>query len=102
MVHDVVIVGGGLAGLAAALTLGRAREKVLLCDAGPRRKAAAEHLHNFVTRDGTTPQEFRRTAREQLEPYRTVDVRDVPIRKIEKAAATFRVILDDTVIESRR
>ena len=49
--RDVVIVGGGPAGLAAALTLGRARKRVLLCDSGPRRNAAATHIHNFVTRD---------------------------------------------------
>src|SRR5688500_17174954 len=60
MIYDVVIVGGGPAGLSAALALGRARKRVLLCDSGPRRNAAAEHLHNFVTRDGTPPEEFRR------------------------------------------
>jgi thioredoxin reductase len=52
MVYDVFIVGGGPAGLSAALTLGRARKRVLLSDSGPRRNAAAEHVHGFVTRDG--------------------------------------------------
>lgn len=55
MLFDAVIVGGGPAGLSAALALGRARRRVLLCDAGPRRNAAATHVHNFVTRDGTPP-----------------------------------------------
>ena len=53
--YDVVIVGGGPAGLAGALTLGRGRKRVLLCDEGPPRNAAATHVHNFVTRDGTPP-----------------------------------------------
>jgi NADPH-dependent 2,4-dienoyl-CoA reductase/sulfur reductase-like enzyme len=69
MVYDAVIVGGGPAGLAAALALGRARKRVLVCDSGPRRNAAAERIHNFVTRDGTPPDEFRRVGREQLEAY---------------------------------
>ena len=45
MTVDVLIVGGGPAGLSAALALGRARKRVLLCDAGPRRNAAATHIH---------------------------------------------------------
>ena len=57
---DVIIVGGGPGGLAAALALGRARKQVLLCDAGPRRNAAATHIHNFVTRDGTPRMSFVR------------------------------------------
>jgi thioredoxin reductase len=59
MDYEVVIAGGGPAGLAAALTLGRARKRVLLCDAGPPRNAAAIYVHNFITRDGVTPGEFR-------------------------------------------
>jgi thioredoxin reductase len=60
MPYDVIIVGAGPAGLSAALALGRARKRVLLCDSGARRNAAAEHIHNFVTRDGTPPDDFRR------------------------------------------
>jgi thioredoxin reductase len=57
---DVVIVGGGPAGLAAALVLGRAGRQVHLFDGGPRRNAAATAVHGFVTRDGITPDDFRR------------------------------------------
>jgi thioredoxin reductase len=56
MSYDVVIIGGGPAGLSAALALGRARKRVLLCDSGPRRNAAAVHMHNFVTRETKLPE----------------------------------------------
>lgn len=67
--YDVVVIGGGPAGLSAALALGRARKRVLVCDSGPRRNAAAEEIHNFLTRDGTPPEEFRRIGREELARY---------------------------------
>jgi thioredoxin reductase len=100
---DVVVVGGGPAGLAAALALGRAAKKVLLCDAGPRRNAAAEHMHGFVTRDGIAPSEFRRIAREQLRPYE-VKVKEVGVDRIEReAAGGFRVgLTDGTEVGARR
>ena len=62
MTYDVLIIGGGPAGLSAALALGRARRAVLLVDGGPRRNAAATHVHNFLTRDGTPPAELRAAA----------------------------------------
>ena len=88
---DVVIVGGGPAGFAAALTLGRGRKRVLLCDSGSRRNAAAVHVHNFVTRDGVTPAEFGRIAREQLGLYTDVEVRDERVQKIRGELGAFEV-----------
>lgn len=90
---DVVIIGGGPAGLSAALALGRARKRVLLCDAGPRRNAAAIHVQNFVTRDGTPPAEFRRIAREQLAAYPDVEIRDTGVDAIAGARDAFVVRL---------
>jgi len=55
---------------------------VLLCDAGARQNAVAEHLRNFVTRDGTPPEEFRQIGREQLANYPNVDVRDIGVEAI--------------------
>ncbi len=90
---DAVIVGGGPGGLAAALALGRARRRVLLCDAGERRNAAAEEIHNFVTRDGTPPEAFRRMGREDLARYPSVEVRDARVEAITGARGAFRVRL---------
>jgi thioredoxin reductase len=93
--HDVVIIGGGPSGLSAALALGRARKRVLLCDAGPRRNAAAVQVHNFVTRDGTPPEEFRRIARDQLAPYANVAVRDTGVVAISGERNAFEVRLSN-------
>jgi thioredoxin reductase len=102
MAYDVVIVGGGPAGLSAALALGRGRKRVLLCDAGPRRNATAEHLQNFVTRDGTPPPEFRRIGREQLAPYPNVEVRDVAVEEVNGVAGAFDVRLAWGAVQARR
>ena len=89
--YDVVIVGGGPGGLSGALALARARKRVLVCDAGPRRNAAARHLHNFVTRDGTPPDEFRAIGRDQLARYPSATVRDVGVDTIAGSRGAFRV-----------
>jgi thioredoxin reductase len=102
LVYDVVIVGGGPAGLSAALALGRGRKRVLLCDAGPRRNAAAVRVHNFVTRDGTFPSEFRRIAREQLTSYPNVQVVDTRVEEIDGARGGFRVRLATVTVTARR
>lgn len=100
--YDVIIIGGGPGGLSAALTLGRARKRVALFDAGPRRNAAAIHIHNFVTRDGTVPDDFRRIAREQLGEYPSVEVRDLAVRAIEGTKGAFRVESTEGAFDTRR
>lgn len=102
MIYDVVIVGGGPGGLAAALALGRGRKHVLLANSGTPRNAAAVHIHNFVTRDGTPPAEFRRIGREQLAPYKSVEVRDVRVEEIRGERGAFVVRLSDRTVEARR
>ena len=74
--YDVIIVGGGPAGLSAALILGRCRRRVLLVDSGHPRNAVSRGVHGFLTRDGELPSEMRRIGREQLRPYRSVEIRD--------------------------
>lgn len=102
MPYDVVIVGGGPAGLSAALALGRARKRVLLCDAGERRNAAAVHIHNFVTRDGTPPGEFRDIGRKQLATYPSVEVRDTRVKAITGSRGAFEVALERGPVNARR
>jgi len=69
---DVVIAGAGPAGLSAALVLGRARRKVLLCDTGTPRSWASKEMHGFLTRDGIDPARFRRLSHKELARYPSV------------------------------
>ncbi len=101
MKYDIAIIGGGPAGLQAALTLGRADKRILLFDAGPRRNAAAQHIHNFVTRDGATPDEFRQRGRAQLEPY-PVEIRDVRVERITGEKDDFEIRAADGEVTARR
>jgi thioredoxin reductase len=73
-VVDVLVVGGGPAGLSAALNLGRARATVVVVDADRPRNAATLRSHGFLTRDGVPPQELRRIARDELAQYPNVRV----------------------------
>ncbi len=102
ILYDVVIAGGGPAALQSALTLGRARKRVLLCDSGPPRNAAAAHVQNFVTRDGIPPAEFRRIAREQLQQYANVETKDALVEAITGERGEFNVRLSEGSVRSRR
>lgn len=83
---DVVIVGAGPAGLSAALVLGRARRKVLLCDRGTPRNWAAKEMHGFITRDGVEPEEFRARAHRELRRYPSVTFRKSRVTSASRAA----------------
>jgi thioredoxin reductase len=89
-VFDAVIVGGGAAGLSAALSLGRARRRVLVACAGPTRNAPADAAHNIFTRDGTSPAELVRIGREQLSTY-DVTIRDAWVTDASRTAEGFDI-----------
>ena len=92
--YDAIVIGGGPAGLSAALILGRCRRRILVCDAGQPRNASSTALHGFLTRDGISPLEFLRLAREELSQYGV----ELLLRQVVEAAATssgFEVVLSD-------
>jgi thioredoxin reductase len=67
--YDVVVIGGGAAGLSGALALARARRSVLVVDAGAPRNAPAGHVHNYLTREGTPPAELLAAGRAEVTGY---------------------------------
>ena len=67
--YDVVVIGGGAAGLSAALVLSRAGRKVMVVDSGAPRNAPAAHMHGFLSRDGMPPREFLALGREEVRGY---------------------------------
>ncbi|KQZ66886.1 NAD(P)/FAD-dependent oxidoreductase [Nocardioides sp. Root151] len=99
--YDVIVVGGGPAGLQAALTLGRMHKSVLLLDSGSYRNGRVSHMHNFVTNDGTPPEKFREQARAELSAYDTVEVRDETVDAVARDGARFVVTTGGGVLESR-
>ncbi|MBK3568182.1 NAD(P)/FAD-dependent oxidoreductase [Streptomyces sp. MBT62] len=74
--YEVVVVGGGTAGLSAALVLGRSRRRTLVVDAGEPRNAPAAHMQGYLTRDGMSPAEFLALGREEIARYGVELVRD--------------------------
>ena len=89
---DVIVVGGGPAGLSAALMLGRCRRRVLVCDAGQPRNRRSRALHGYLTRDGIAPSEFNDAGRRELAPY-GVELREAVVQGAERVDGRFRVSL---------
>ncbi|KJK12916.1 FAD-dependent oxidoreductase [Terrabacter sp. 28] len=92
---DIAIIGGGPAGLQAALSIGRIHRDAVLFDDGTYRNAAVSHMHNVVGNDGTPPEEFRALARKQLTAYDTVSVREERVESVEEADGTFHLRVAD-------
>jgi thioredoxin reductase len=69
MTYDVIVVGGGPAGLSGAVALGRALRSVLVVDAGEPRNAPADGIHNYLTRDNITPAEFAAAGRDEVQRF---------------------------------
>ncbi len=102
MLYDVVIIGGGPAGHSAALIFARARKRVLLCDGGTPRNAAAAQMHGFVSQDGTPPPEFRRIAGEQLASYPNAETRRGLISAITGEVGELQVVIEGETVRARR
>lgn len=91
--YDVLIVGGGPAGLSAALLLGRCRRSVLVVDEGKPRNAPSRSLHGYLTRDGIAPSELLRLGRSELRRYRDVEFRRGRVEAVEPLRGRFRARL---------
>ncbi|WP_166246532.1 NAD(P)/FAD-dependent oxidoreductase [Paenibacillus turpanensis] len=89
--YDVAIIGGGPAGLSAALVLGRARKYVAFIDEGRPRNAVTHEIHGFLTRDGISPSEFRRLANEEIAAYPSVSFFTEPAVTITGADSRFEI-----------
>jgi len=101
--YDTVVVGAGVAGLSAALVLGRSRRRVLVLDGGEPRNAPSSGAHGFFSRDGIPPAELLRIGREQLAPYESVEYRRARARKAGDVSGAFEVVLEDgTTVLARR
>lgn len=92
--YDVIVVGGGPAGLSAALVLGRCRRNVLVCDDGRYRNEASRGVHGFLSRDGIHPSELRRIGREQMSRY-DVDYRIGCVVDARRRDAVFELTMED-------
>lgn len=100
--YDVIVIGGGAAGLSGALTLSRARRSVLVIDAGRPRNAAASNAHNYLGREGVNPLELLRIGRTEVEGYGG-EIRRGEAVKASRTEAGFAVELaDGSTVEARR
>jgi thioredoxin reductase len=103
--YDVVVIGGGPAGLSAALVLARAQRRVAVVDAGEPRNAPAQHMQGFLSRDGLAPAELLRLGREEVTGYGTevVTGRVAGVRRTGDRVPHFDVRLaSGAVLRARR
>lgn len=88
MLYDCAIIGGGPAGLNAALVLGRSRRKTLLFDDDNGRNLVTRESHGFITRDGIEPEEFKRLGRKDIAKYDCVEIKEQRIVSVHRITET--------------
>src|SRR4051812_29475208 len=101
--YDIIVIGGGAAGLSAALVLSRARRKILLVDTGQQRNAPASHLHGYLSRDGMPPAELLAAGRREVNSYGGEIVAGTVTNLVPDGRSAFWAILaDGQRVSSRR
>jgi thioredoxin reductase len=96
--YDVIVVGGGAAGLSAALVLGRARRRVVVIDSGEPRNAPASHMHGYLSRGGLSPSELLQLGRKEAESYGVEFVSD----RVVSVEPGFSLVLAEGAIPRAR
>jgi thioredoxin reductase len=99
--YDVVVVGGGAAGLSGAVALARSRRTVLVVDAGDPRNTPADRVHNFLTRDGTPPAEIYAAGRTEVNRYGG-RVETGRVTALSRDGERFRVQIGGRTVTARR
>lgn len=100
---DVIIIGGGPAGLSAALMLGRCRRAVAVVDAGQRRNSRARAMNGYLTRDGISPRVFIRQAVREAQAYGVEIICEEAVDASRRGGGAFRVATaSGRVLESRK
>jgi thioredoxin reductase len=99
---DCVVIGGGAAGLSAALVLGRARKRTLLVDAGAQSNRAAHGIGGLLGFDGVAPTELYARGRDELAHYPSVEVRDGEVADVAAHEGGFTIGLSDSASEHTR
>jgi thioredoxin reductase len=101
--YDVVVIGGGAAGLSASLVLGRARRRVAVIDAGAPRNAPAAHMQGFLSRDGLAPDALLALGRREVEGYGVAIIPGSAREIVRDEPAGFRVALaNGRTVSARR
>lgn len=102
VMEDVVVVGGGPAGLAAALWLGRYRRRTVVIDAGEGRNRFAYAAHGYLGSDGWDPEKIRDAGRADVDRYESVRRVDTQVQEISREGDEFRVVTEDGDFVARR
>ncbi|CAM4204371.1 NAD(P)/FAD-dependent oxidoreductase [Lacicoccus alkaliphilus] len=100
--YDVIVIGGGPAGMSAALNFGRGLKETLVIDAGEPRNKVEEVSNGFLTQDDISPHEFRENARKDVLKYDTVALTQDRVTDIEKDGEIFTVTTESDEFKSRQ
>lgn len=95
MLLDCVVIGGGPSGLNASLVLARGGRNIILFDEDKPRNAVTHESHGFITRDGISPIEFKKVAKEDLINYPNISIQNKRVVDISKENQSFLIHTED-------